>query len=285
MPLSEPPSDDPNGKRRRRESDIDRSNPPLPFDDNTPTTQNRHATCSTTRDTKKKRVDGSTTMPNKKAPGGAKVAAQPRPNTSDGGAATEDGEKSDTAEISAPSIQASTASASKCVARLEEKYGDLTSQEVLDARAAKWTSQVYKHFNKPVLATKKDGTITTHFVCIVHPSKHVDRAPTDESTGNLNRHFKACILQATATSEMITAYAQGATYSYAHIARRHRPFTIVEDPEFKELLHMLYVRMEIPSRVTVSCDLKDIFQDSRARVKGKLQVWLLVFLVCHAIHP
>ncbi|KAI1784378.1 hypothetical protein LXA43DRAFT_875347, partial [Ganoderma leucocontextum] len=143
-------------------------------------------------------------------------------------------------------------------------------------------SQVYKHFNKPILATKKDGTITTRFVCIVHPSKHVDRAPTDEFTGNPNRHFKACILQATATSEMITAYAQGATYSYARvryllamwIARRHCPFTIVEDPEFKELLRMLYVRVEIPSRVTVSCDLKDIFQDSRAWVKGKLQVCL-----------
>ena len=46
----------------------------------------------------------------------------------------------------------------------------------------------------------------------------------------------------------------------------------VEDPEFKELLHMLYARVEIPSRVTVARDLKDIFDSSREKVKAKLQV-------------
>ena len=113
-----------------------------------------------------------------------------------------------------------------------------------------------------------------------NPSKHVDRALNDESTGNLNRHIKICAPEATPETQMITDYAQGANYSYARvrfllamwIARRHRPFTIVEDPEFRELLRMLYVRVEIPSRVTVARDLRDIFDDSRARVKAKLRV-------------
>ncbi|KAI1787695.1 hypothetical protein LXA43DRAFT_1064176 [Ganoderma leucocontextum] len=205
-------------------------------------------------------------------------ATAPSSRDSDnGGALTEDAEKMDGAgDGMASGTQTFTA---RRAARLEEKYGDLSSQEALDARAVKWTSSVYKHFKKPILTTKNDGSITTHFVCETHPSKHVDRSPIDESTGNLNRHVQACTPKKAPKTQMITGYAQGATYSYAcvhfllamWIARRHRPFTIVEDPEFKELLRMLYVRVEIPSRVTVSRDLKDIFEDSRARVKAKLQ--------------
>ena len=113
-----------------------------------------------------------------------------------------------------------------------------------------------------------------------NPSKHVDHALNDKSTGNLNRHIKICTPEVTAETQMITEYAQGANYSYARIcfllamwiARRHRPFTIVEDPEFKELLRMLYAHVEIPSRVTVARDLKDIFDSSQEKVKAKLQV-------------
>lgn len=83
-----------------------------------------------------------------------------------------------------------------------------------------------------------------------------------------------------AETQKISEYAQGINYSYAWlwfllamwIARRHCPFTIVEDPEFREILWMLYVHVEIPSHVTVSHDLKDVFNDSREQVKHKLQV-------------
>lgn len=103
-----------------------------------------------------------------------------------------------------------------------------------------------------------------------NPSKHVDHGLNDESTGNLNRHIKSCDPEATAETQLITDFAQGANYSYVWlrfllvmwIARRHRPFTIVEDPEFCEILRMLYVRVQIPSRIMVSRDLKDFFSDS-----------------------
>lgn len=59
-------------------------------------------------------------------------------------------------------------------------------------------------------------------------------------------------------------FASGTTYSPARLryylalwcARRHRPFVIVDDEEFRALLHMLYGRVEIPSRVTVGRDIK-----------------------------
>ena len=92
-----------------------------------------------------------------------------------------------------------------------------------------------------------------------------------ESTGNLSRHVKSCDPEDTPEVEMITTYASGVTYSYARLrflvamwaAQCHRPFAIVDDPEFREILAMLYSRIELPSRVTVSCDVRDIFNNTK----------------------
>lgn len=113
-----------------------------------------------------------------------------------------------------------------------------------------------------------------------HPSKHVNHAFTNESTGNLNWHIQVCTPVASAESQKITKYAQGVNYSYTQlcflltmwIVRCHHPFTMVEDPEFQEILKMLYMHMDIPLCVTILCNLKDIFNDSHMRVKDKLQV-------------
>lgn len=43
------------------------------------------------------------------------------------------------------------------------------------------------------------------------------------------------------------------------IARRHRPFAIVEDPELLAIFEMLYAKVETPSRSTVSRDVREIF--------------------------
>lgn len=101
-----------------------------------------------------------------------------------------------------------------------------------------------------------------------------------ESTGNLSRHVKACDPEDTPEAEIITAYASGVTYSASRlrflvamwVARRHHPFTIVDDPEFQEILRMLYPKIKLPSRVTVSRDVRDIFERTRERLKDKLKV-------------
>ncbi len=80
---------------------------------------------------------------------------------------------------------------------------------------------------------------------------------------------------------MIEAYASGVTYSRAKFryttamwcARRHRPFTIVEDPEFEVLCRMLYNKVEIPSRTTVSRDVHTILAYTKVRV-------IKLFMVC-----
>lgn len=100
----------------------------------------------------------------------------------------------------------------------------------------------------------------------------------DESTSNLNRHFKSCEGKKAPEGQTIDDYAHGIKYSATRVrylltlwcARRHRPFTIMEDPEFRELLRMLYPKVKVPSRKTVSRDVRKIVVDGRERVQAKL---------------
>jgi hypothetical protein len=56
------------------------------------------------------------------------------------------------------------------------------------------------------------------------------------------------------------------------VSRRHRPFAIVEDDELIDIFMDLNNKVEVPSESTVSRDVKEIFQISRARVAQMLQV-------------
>lgn len=108
------------------------------------------------------------------------------------------------------------------------------------------------------------------------PSVTVTRSRTDKSTGNLHRHITACAPVAP-DNQSITKFAHGSTYSKERmryllavwIARRHRPFAIVEDDELKAIFRMLDGSVDIPSRITVSRDVREIFGMARKQV-GKI---------------
>lgn len=90
--------------------------------------------------------------------------------------------------------------------------------------------------------------------------------------------MKSCEGKKAPAEQTIDDYAHGIKYSPACVryllalwcARRHRPFTIVEDPELRELLRMLYPKVNLPSRKTVSRDVRAIVEDGRERVKAML---------------
>jgi hypothetical protein len=56
------------------------------------------------------------------------------------------------------------------------------------------------------------------------------------------------------------------------VARRHRHFAIVEDDELIEMFMDLNNKVEVPSRFTVSRDVKEIFELSRKKVTEILKV-------------
>jgi hypothetical protein len=113
-----------------------------------------------------------------------------------------------------------------------------------------------------------------------HPSEFVQRHRFEDSTGNLAKHVEKCTPAETSASQSITAFANGTTYSAPRFryllsiwcARRHRPFSIVMDPELVELFKMLYARVEIPHPKTISRDVKEIHLLCKERVAKMLGV-------------
>ena len=113
-----------------------------------------------------------------------------------------------------------------------------------------------------------------------HPSIYLDHVAHEDSTSNLLRHVRVCEPPETLEVESLTSFAAGSTYSKAKFrfllaiwcARSHRPFSVVEDPEFRQIVRMLYSRAEIPSRISVSRDIQVLLDDSRARLVALLLV-------------
>jgi hypothetical protein len=124
-----------------------------------------------------------------------------------------------------------------------------------------------------------------------NPSVIVTRVRHDKSTSNLVRHADRCAPGATTTTSSITSFAHDSTYSYPKfrvklalwVARRHRPFSIVEDKELINIFMDLNNKVEVPSHVTVSHDVKEIFQISRSKSAEILQVGHSLSCVLHLL--
>lgn len=79
---------------------------------------------------------------------------------------------------------------------------------------------------------------------------------------------------------MMKGFTSGSTYKREKVrslisiwvSRRRRPFSIVGDPEFVALCKMLNGRAEIPCGVTVSTDVKMLYQLTRVKVQQRLKV-------------
>jgi hypothetical protein len=65
------------------------------------------------------------------------------------------------------------------------------------------------------------------------------------------------------------------------VARRHRPFAIVEDDELVDIFMDLNNKVEVPSRFTVSRDVKEIFEMSRKKVADILKVCACTQTITH----
>ena len=62
------------------------------------------------------------------------------------------------------------------------------------------------------------------------------------------------------------------------VARQHRPFAIVENEELVDIFKDLNSKVIVPSRSTVSRDVKEIFEICRKEVAAILKVHSVVFL-------
>jgi hypothetical protein len=120
-----------------------------------------------------------------------------------------------------------------------------------------------------------DSEHSTHLLNSV-PTIFISRERSEDSTTNFIRHINIC----QPGNNPALRHGPSAMYSAARLrywiavwcARRHRPFTIVDDSELVEIFKMLYERVEIPSRITISRDIQEMFRLSRDNVSRVLVV-------------
>ncbi|KAI1783397.1 hypothetical protein LXA43DRAFT_859340, partial [Ganoderma leucocontextum] len=152
-------------------------------------------------------------------------------------------------------------------------------------------SPAYKHFRFPAIVLDEEGVVYHRFVCNDHPTVYLDRIAHEDSTSNLLRHVRTCEPREMPEAEAITVFASGGTYSKAKFcyllvlwcARRHRPFSVVEDPEFRQIVRMLYARAETPSRISVSRDIQHLLEHARTHLIARLTVCSPLILPCLAL--
>ncbi|KAJ7745210.1 hypothetical protein DFH07DRAFT_749036, partial [Mycena maculata] len=115
--------------------------------------------------------------------------------------------------------------------------------------------------NPPVIVTSS-GEVRYSFVCRKNPSVKINRARHDDSTSNLVWHVDGCEPQ---SSSAIAAFAGGSSYN----PTKHR---IAEDQELREIFYDLNNRVQHPSAMTVSRDVKEIFKISLENLAKILQL-------------
>ncbi|KAF8588340.1 hypothetical protein K439DRAFT_1335390, partial [Ramaria rubella] len=150
---------------------------------------------------------------------------------------------------------------------------------------------VYNHYRMPP-EIKVEGTSVKYiFICktsaavadhaLRNPSKSVTRVRVDDSTSNLVSHKECCAPTQDAGQNSIQSFAHRSTYSTRRlqhllilwVACRHRPYTIVHDPELIEIFKMLYELVQIPSPWTLSHDIQEVFDVSQLEAyNGKLHL-------------
>lgn len=111
------------------------------------------------------------------------------------------------------------------------------------------------------------------------------------STGNLNRHLQLCQpeVDIRPQQQMMQTFMNGSTYTRERtrtilaiwITRRRRPFKLVEDPEFITYSKMLNARVMIPSRASLTRDIKSLHRLTTTKIIQRLKVRDMMLLTLY----
>ncbi|KAJ7823332.1 hypothetical protein B0H14DRAFT_2370221, partial [Mycena olivaceomarginata] len=127
------------------------------------------------------------------------------------------------------------------------------------------------------------------------------------TTSNLLNHARDCAPKPDLLSQqgMMCSFASGSTYKREKlrtlttlwVARRRRPFKIVEDPEFREIIHLLNPSAHKHSAGTQARDVRRLYKLSRNKTRvfpGVVHVALDVWtdlnmvrwlgIICYLVH-
>jgi hypothetical protein len=102
------------------------------------------------------------------------------------------------------------------------------------------------------------------------------------TTSNLINHVTQCNAKhdIRPQQQVMSAFASGLTYTRERlrtltvrwVAGRRRPMSIVDDPEFLDIIKLLHPQAAVPSRITVGRDIKMMYTMTKANVRNIIQV-------------
>ncbi|KAF9004173.1 hypothetical protein BDZ89DRAFT_902576, partial [Hymenopellis radicata] len=101
----------------------------------------------------------------------------------------------------------------------------------------------------------------------------------DTSTSNLVRHVQTC-KALVGKQPSIIAFTHGSTYSHGRlryllvkeVALCARPFAFAEDEPFREIVCMLMPNARLISANTLSKDVKEVYDITKAALPGRIHV-------------
>ncbi|KAJ3549237.1 hypothetical protein NM688_g5201 [Phlebia brevispora] len=172
-------------------------------------------------------------------------------------------------------------------ASFERRYrtAERSNKDILQDQRNSWTSKVYDHFQPPnIIVDDRSGEVKYQFICKAHPYvlfNPVTHVRWDDSTSNFKCHIDCCEGRLAALSAHIEEFAHGTVYSKGQLhyllalwcASRHRPYLIIEDPELLAIFCMLYAKVEVPSAITLSRDICEIFNIACSHLATKLKAY------------
>ncbi|KAJ3516930.1 hypothetical protein NMY22_g14084 [Coprinellus aureogranulatus] len=185
------------------------------------------------------------------------------------------------AEINAAIIAAAT-NKTKAAFDIRMRVNERSAEKVLEELMEGWVSSVYDHFVLPPVIIVENGVVKHRFFCKFKSTVYCTRVYYDESTSNLNRHDRDCPhapANATPESRALVAYVGGSQYTESRhrlkivvwIARRVRPYSIVEDDELLDIFRDLHGPCKTVSRHTVSRDIIEVHGLTKEAVISWLQ--------------
>ncbi len=105
-------------------------------------------------------------------------------------------------------------------------------------------------------------------------------AKKDNSTTNLKNHAEQCDMKADSSKlkqlkiNDVASHYNAGEFHLLHIewmVQSHRPTTIIEDPKLQEIYCLLNPQVRIHSDMTLRCDIKEVYEVSKERLKQLLK--------------
>jgi hypothetical protein len=155
----------------------------------------------------------------------------------------------------------------------------ITPPEIVNKSVNGKQVPMYKFVCKRYVCSERSGTLP-RLTGYRNPSASVSKQTNDASTANLMKHVRVCSPEVSTEDNGIESYAHGRSYTpevlrlllVKWVTLCSRPYSIVQDEPFIQIIKMLYNKATIVTPKMVSSDVQKVFHLARESVIKNLKV-------------